>query len=158
MSLNAQLYISKARSALLYFHNASVGKNGYNLKFDELLNIMSKNNPSIMMTNLGRAIYDSELNDTQIHDVFTQVAKIGNGRIPTNSNQFFYALQDNVSGISWQDVKDIAVDSASEIGSGIVSAGETVVDTMKSLQVVIPVLIVGLVGFYIFKKSRSVLA
>lgn len=135
--------IDKAREALVYFHNASVGYSNYNLSFDEFLLRINRDKPAavtIFLTNYGRAITASELSTSEIKSVMENLARQGKGRIPSDYNVFYDALISQVQNISWVEVvKDTAVD----VAEGFQSFGENVNFTLKGLNAIFPFIVIG---------------
>ena len=147
---------TQARIALKYFHNESLKYSGYKITFDALLTKLYKTRVSQGLNALSSGINASELDEASIKRIFEGLAREGKGKIPSSANVFFDALRGEVSGVHWVDVKEIIVNSAVDVGTGVVSAGQTVIDTAKSLQVVLPILIVGAVIFIVVRKTRAV--
>lgn len=145
-----------ARIALKYFHNYSLIYSGYKISFDELLTKLYKSRVSQGLNALSTAIIASELSETEIKNLFEDLARQGRGRIPSSANAFFDALRGEVQGVHWVDVKEIIVNSAVDIGTGVVKGGQAVIDTASSLASVLPILIVGALIFIVVQKTRSV--
>jgi hypothetical protein len=151
-------YDSEARIALKYFHNESLKYSGYKISFDEMIIKIYKTNSNAIKSlgYLGQAIVVSELSESEIKKLFENLARVGQGRIPSSPNSFFDALRGEVSSVRWSDVKEIIVNSASDVGTGIVKGGQAVIDTASSLAIVLPILVVGAVIFIVIQKTRSV--
>lgn len=141
--MNQQTYIDRAREALVYFHNASVRYPNYGLSFDEFLLKINRDKPAavtIFLTNYGRAIGVSELTTSEIKTVMENLARQGQGRLPSDYNAFYDALISQVQNISWVSVvKDTAVD----VAEGFQNFGENVNFTLKGLNAIFPFIVIG---------------
>lgn len=147
--------VDQARKALLYFHNRSLKYSGYKITFDELLNRLYKNKPQVGLPLLNNAIVISELSESEIKRLFENLADQGKGRIPSNANAFFDVLRGEVSNVTWSEIREALSQSASDISQGVMSGGEGIIDTLKSLNVILPIVIVGAVIYLIIQKTRQ---
>ena len=144
----------QARIALRYFHNRSLKYPGYTISFDTLLTKLFKTRVTQSLSALSAAITYSELSESDIKRIFESLADEGQGRIPKSANAFYDALRGEVTGVSWRDVQEIVVNSASDVATGVITGGQAVIDTAKSLSVVVPIAIVAGVLFVIYSYSK----
>ncbi len=145
--MNSQQYIDRSREALKYFHNESMKYSGYNISFDELLLKINRDksaNVTNFLINYGKSIVASELSTSEIKSIMENLARQGQGRIPSDSNAFFNALISEVQNINWVKVGvEAVVDTAGDIAGGVQSFGENVIFTMKSLNAIFPFIVIG---------------
>lgn len=135
--------IDRARSALKYFHNQSAVYPGYSISFDELLLKINRDKSANVTTFLniyGKSILTSELSTSEIKDIMENLARKGQGRIPSDSNVFFQALISEVQNISWVQ---IVKETAGDIAGGVQSFGENVNFTLKGLNMIFPFVVIG---------------
>lgn len=139
--------IVRSREALKYFHNASCAYSNYKITFDELLLKINRNKPeavTIFLNLYGKAILTSELSTSEIKSIMENLARQGQGRIPSDYNVFYEALLDEVRNINWVSVGIEAVkDTAVDIASGAQSFGENVIFTLKGLNAIFPIIVIG---------------
>lgn len=158
--MNSQQYIDRSREALKYFHNQSVSYSGYNISFDELLLKINKDkaaNVTNFLTIYGKSIVASELSTSEIKTIMENLARQGQGRIPSNSNVFFDALISEVQNINWVKVGvEAVVDTAGDIAAGAQSFGENVLFTMKTLNAIFPFIIIGGIVYIAITKIKKV--
>jgi hypothetical protein len=161
--VSADSQIQKGREALTYFHNVSLTYPAYKkLQFDELLNQVSGGGKKVTIFLEGFGFAIEQINDgyffstSRVKQAMESLANEGQGRVPTNNSVFFKALSDEAQNISWSEAsKFVAVESAKEIGNGLVEVGNVTLDTLKSLGVVLPLAIVGAVLFIIYSRARK---
>lgn len=153
--------IQKGREALIYFHNEAAKFQNYNLTFDELLNQVSKGKPDIFLEGLGLAINsinsDGWFGMGKVQAAMINLAEKGQGRVPSSLVQFTQSLTGEAQNISWVETsKFVAVETGKQVLEGVQAAGDTVVDTLKSLNVVLPILAIGAIAYIVFQKTKSV--
>lgn len=154
--------ISKGREALLYFHNASVGYQNYGLTFDGLLTKVSKGKPTIFLEGFGLAIESLDeggffsFGTSKVKDAMLALARKAQGRIPTNYSDFFSALSDEAMNYSFVDAAGfVGVETAKVVGTGLVDVGDNVITTLKGLNFLFPIIILGGVAFIAYSKIRK---
>lgn len=146
----------RARKALLFFHNKSLSYSGYKITFDQLLTALYKTNASKNLPILDRAILNSELNETEIKKIFEGLAMQGQGRIPKSANTFFDALIGEAGSVSWVDVKVEAIQAVKDVSNVVVDAGQSVLTSFKALTFILPFLVVGVVVYIVYSKTKAV--
>ncbi len=154
--MSSQNYIDKSREALKYFHNESCNYSSYGISFDELLLKINRDkeaNINNFLTIFGKSIAASELSTSEIKSIMENLAKKGQGRIPSDSNVFFQALISEVQNIDWVS---IVSETASDIAGGVQSFGDNVLFTMKSLNAIFPFLIIGGVVYIAINRIKKV--
>lgn len=117
------------------FHDSMVQMYpSYSLSFEEL---KANYNPAIIEA-LGLAANSAEMSDSKTATAMWNLAQQGFGKIPSNYNGFFSALQGQAANINWMDAVSYTVkESAGDIVNGLEEVGQTVIDTSKTaLQVV----------------------
>lgn len=150
--------IDFGREAMLYFHNRSAFYPGYSISFDELLRGIagSDSKANIFLDGLGLAIRSIGLSTSKIKSSMENLADSGQGRIPSNQNVFFRALSDEAQNINWvAAAPEMALGVAKDVAKGVAAGGESVITTLKSLNVVLPLVIVGGVIFVLVQKFKK---
>lgn len=145
-----------------YFHNTSTAFPGYNLSFQQLLDQVGGRGvqTDIFLEGLGFAIESigtDWLGGDKVQEAMNRLALQGKGRIPSNRTVFFTALSDEAQNVSWVDAsKFVAVESAKEIGGGLVQVGDTLLTTIKGLGFFFPIVVIGGVLFIAVSKIKKV--
>lgn len=162
---NAENQINKGREALLYFHNDSVVYPNYGLTFDGLLNQVSKGKPSIFLESFGFAIESMDngmffhYDMGKVKDAMQTLASKAQGQVPANSTSFFSALSDEAMNYSFVDAAGfVGVETAKEVGSGVVQVGDTLLTTLKGLGYLFPIIVIGGIAFIAYSKVRKIAA
>lgn len=152
----------KASDALKIFHNKSLGFSAYNKTYDELLNIVSKNKPSIFLEGFGFAIEsvnsDGWFGSGRVKSAMETLAEKSQGKIPTQ-NSFFSSLSDEAQNISYVDQSIfVAQETGKKVLDGAVEVGNIATDTLKSVGMFLPLGILLAVGFILYSKTRKLAA
>lgn len=160
MSLTDQ--VKKANEALKIFHNKSLGFPAYHVTYDELLNIVSKKNPSIFLEGFGFAI--ESLNDEgwfssgKVKSAMENLAEKSQGKIPSQSS-FFSSLSDEAQNISFIDeAQFVATETGKKVLDGAVEVGNIATDTLKSVGMFLPLAVLVALGFILYSKTRKLAA
>jgi len=155
--------INRGREALKYFHNASVKYPAYNLSFNDLIDRVGGPEPkgSIFLEGLGFA-YETLENDSQIDPgrlklSMERLADKAQGRLPSSNQAFFGALRDEAITTNFLDAAAfVGLETAKSVGSGFVQVGEAVTDTLKSVGMIGPLVVVGALLYIVFVKVKRI--
>lgn len=153
--------IARGREVLQIYHNILVNDYSSQLTLDALIEEVSKplKNSQLFLDNVGYNVRINEATDSQISDAMSALAdeyqldtppwlafgkaiahRISN---PTSMDYFFGAPQ-ILGGIA----KDLA--------TGAQRTGNAVLDVFKSLEVIGPLLAVGVIVYLVVKKAKNV--
>lgn len=152
--------IDRARQAMVYFHNESLKYPNYTLNFEELLLAVGKQHQDIFLDGFGFAINANDMSDSKLKMAMEALAHKTKGNIPASNSTFFTALSDAKMQLTPLDyiaaTPEVLFESAKDIGKGVVEFGDTTITTLKSLNAVIPILVLGGVIFIFVSKVRKV--
>ena len=161
---DVQTQIEKGREALTYFHNQASTFSNYELSFPELLDLVGggEKKNGIFLEGFGFAIEQVgeggffSGNKTKI--AMENLATAGQGRIPAQTS-FFKALSNEAQNINWIDAApSVAIGVAADVVQGVAEGGKSVITTLKSLNVVLPLVAVAAVLFLIYSKTKKMAA
>lgn len=150
----------KARLALSYFHNASIGLPYYpkGLTLDSLEEMVGGKFPTIFLESFGFAINTIGMSTGQVQDAMEDLANVCQGKIPTQTT-FIQALSKRISNPTFGDyikaTPAIAGQTALTAVGGLKDIGDAVIDTGKSLLVVGPLVAVGAILFIVYARTRT---
>ena len=153
--------IQKGREALIIFHNESLKYPEYKLKFDEMLNQVSKKNPTIFCEGMGFAIENMDsgwfLSSSKVSDAMKKFASRAKGKLPSTMTPFFTALTNESAQVTWVDATGYAaVETAKTVGKGVMEVGDITLDTLKSVGMFLPLAILLGAGFIFYSKVRQI--
>ena len=154
--MSAVNYIDKAREAMIYFHNQSARFSNYDISFDDLLVKINRDkaaNVTPFLNNFGRSLAASELSAADIKNIMENLAKQGQGRIPSDANVFFQSLISEVQNISWVQV---VKETAGDIADGVQAFGENVNFTLKGLNAIFPFIVIGGLAYIAITRIKKV--
>lgn len=160
---NPDIQIQKGREALMAFHNESLKFSNYNLTFDALLSQVGKKHPTIFLESFGMAIEalntDGFFSWGKVNQAMAVLANKGQGRVPTNQTVFFQALSNRMQDIDWAEASGyVAVETGKAVLDGAQAVGDTILDTAKSLNTILPLLVIGSIVFIVIGKSKRLAA
>lgn len=142
MELNADH--NAGLSALLFFHNASLKYPSYDRKTTDELLAAWGGRGMIYAEGIGLAINSTGMSTQQVQAAMESLAKTAQGRIPKDQNDFFNALNGQLSNISYVDlIKTVASETASQIATGAQAVGDSVITSFSWLTKILPFLAVG---------------
>lgn len=153
-----QADISRGREAMAYFHNASCGFSGYSLTLDQLIESVagSATRAPIFLDGLGMAIREIKMDTSELRESMENLADAGRGRIPSNQSAFFKALSDQAQNINWVTAAPkVLVGVTKDVIAGVAEGGESVIASLKSLNMILPLLIVGGVVYVVVQKIKK---
>lgn len=152
--------IDRGREGLMYFHNESLKYPNYTLNFEDLLLAVGKQNQDIWLDGFGFAINANEMSTSKLKMAMEALAHKTQGNIPSNNNTFFKALSDAKMELSPLDyikaTPEVLFESAKDIGAGVKEFGDSTITTLKSLNAILPLAIVGGVLFIFIAKVKRV--
>ena len=158
---NPQDQIQKGREALLIFHNDSVIFDNYGLTFDALLNQVSSGKPTQFLEGFGFAIESLDdggwlsFGPSKVKSAMKDLASRAAGKVPSQAS-FFSALSGEAQNFSFSEAAGfVTVETAKEVGSGLVEVGNVAKDTLKSLGQFLPIIVVVAVGYIVYSKTRK---
>lgn len=159
--MSADVQIQKGREALLIFHNDSVVFDNYGLTYEALLNQVSGGKPSNFLEGFGFAIESLDdgswlsFNASKVKSAMQDLASHAQGKVPSQAS-FFSALSGEAQNYSFSDAAGfVTVETAKEVGTGLVEVGNVAKDTLKSLGQFLPIMILVAVGYIIYSKTRK---
>lgn len=149
--------IDIGRASLIAFHNQSTKFDNYNYTFNQMIEIASHGKPSVFLDGFGMAVRTTGIRESKLDDIMIDLANKSKGQIPS-MNTFFSSLSSGASNLTFSDyllesptiVKNVAVD----LGKGAVEVGNSIIDTGKSLTVILPILLVGGLIFFVYNKTK----
>lgn len=149
--------IEKGSDALMYFQNRAIQYENYGLSFDDLKRTLgTEKQIPIYLEGFGDLIDQLELSDGRVKSAMEGLADAGKGKVPTRQ-AIFDALGGKASEISWIDLTTtVAAETAKQVAQGAQAVGETVIDTAKSLNAIIPIMLVGALVFILLKRTRQI--
>lgn len=150
--------IDFAREALLVFHNRSAMYSGYDFTFDQFLDQVGGGGAktTAFLDGFGLAVRSIGLSTSELNSAMQALADQGQGRIPENKNVFFKALSDQAQDINWiSATPKIIAGVTTDVVKGVAAGGESVITTLKSLNTVLPLVIVGGVIWFIVQKFKK---
>jgi hypothetical protein len=142
---STQSDIDRGREALKYFHNQASTYPIYSLGFEQMIDTVSggaKKTP-FFLEGLGFAIEQIDISTSKLKTSMENLADQGRGKLPATSQAFFKALSDEVQNINWitaapEVVKGVAVD----LVKGVAEGGESIIGVLKTMNVIIPIMVV----------------
>ena len=143
---------------MMYFHNQALTYPGYGLTFDQLLDAAGGGGikTSIFLEGFGFAVEQVGLNAGKLQTAMEALADNGGGRLPANQSAFFKALSNEAQNISWVSATpSIVLGVATDVIKGVAAGGESVITTLKSLNVIFPIMIVGAVIYIFVQKVKK---
>jgi hypothetical protein len=151
--MTSQSDMNRGREAVMYFHNASVGRGGYDFQtVDALIQRIGGKDPNIFLDGLGFAINTVRMSSSDLDDAMTALAQKSGGRVP-NPNSFFAYISNQSTKISYLDLTtDVVSHVASETAGGLQKVGESVLFTGNLLVLALPLI----VGYIVFANVRKV--
>ncbi len=153
--MNPANSIAAGSQALTYFHNRALQYDGYDLTFGELKSSYGSDaRVAIYLEEWGAYILDNGMPERDVKSAMEALANAGQGKVP-HQTSVFNALGGKVGAINWIDLtKTVAIETAKQVATGAQAIGTTVIDTAKSLNVILPILLVGAVVFIVVQRSR----
>lgn len=143
----------------------------YNLTFSELKLWIGGNDERtlVFLNGLGRTV-NSAINSglvdiNRIKENFVAMALAGQGKIPASRDTAPYLeavtsavenrpWSDRISFVSSEVSKDLSR-VVSDIGETVQDTGASLLQTLKGLNVILPVLLIGAVVFVVFSRARK---
>lgn len=149
----SQSDLNRGREALMYFHNASVGRGSYDFQtVDALIQRIGGADPQIFLDGLGFAINTVRMSSGDLDEAMTSLAKNSGGRVP-NANSFFSYISNQSTKVSYIDLTtDVVSHVASQTGAGLQKVGESVLFTGNLLVLALPLI----VGYIVYSNVRKV--
>ncbi|WP_155723924.1 hypothetical protein [Bdellovibrio bacteriovorus] len=126
------------------------------MDFETLIRtIEAKKGARFFLEGLGMAANAIPMDDEDCEDAMIKLAKLSQGRIPENWNTFIKALSDQAQDIKWDNlVMTVGGEVAEKVADGFAEVGNVTLDTLKSVGTVLPLFVVGALGFFIFNKVK----
>lgn len=124
--------------------------------YDELKKILtSRKGGQGFIEGLGMSVRFADLSDSKINSSMKALANASGGKIPGKNSDFYNFMINESTQVSFVDAfVYTAKESAKDIGSGVQSIGETLIDTGKILKIIfIPVVLY--FGYQILKKKTA---
>lgn len=151
--------IEKARLALSFFHNRSVGMPNYNFTLDGLIEHVGGKYPTMFLEDFGFAINTIGMSVSQTEDAMESLANVSQGKVPSRTS-FIQALSTRIANPTFGDyigaTPSVALESAGDVVTGFQEVGNAVLDTGKSLLVIGPLLVVAAVVFIGYSRTRQI--
>lgn len=149
--------IDIGRASLIAFHNESTKFSNYPYTFNQMIDIASKGKSSIFLDGFGMAVRETGIRESKLDDLMIDLARRSKGQVPT-MNTFFSTLGSGASTLSFSDYllesPTIVKNVASDVVKGTVEIGNAVIDTGKSLTVILPILLIGGLIFFVYNKTK----
>jgi len=141
--------------AMRIFHNRSLKFSGYSYTFDGYLAAFGSG-AMVYAEGIGLAIRSTGLSNARVKEAMEGLADQSGGRLPK-----FQAYMNAIQGVAGQIdyialTKDVATEVAVKTGEGLASFGENVLVTLKSLNVLFPIVIVGGALWIAYSKIKKV--
>lgn len=153
--------ISRGREVLQVYHTILVENYSYAGTLDALIDSISKplKNAQLFLDNVGYNVRINEASDSQIQDAMENLAENYQLDVPPwmsfgkaiaqrisnpTATDYFFGAPEIIGGIA----KDLAV--------GAQRTGNAVLDVFKSLEVIGPLLAVGVIVYLVIKKAKNV--
>jgi hypothetical protein len=154
--MNSSTSIAAGSQALSYFHNRAVQYEGYEMTFGELKRSYGSDaRVAAYLDGWGSYILENGMSDRDVKSAMEALADAGEGRVP-HQTSVFNALGGKVGAINWIDLtKTVATETVKQVADGAQAVGHAVIDTAKSLNVILPMLVVGAVIFIVIQRSRQ---
>lgn len=150
--------IARSREALSYFHNQASQYSGYNLTFNQLLDRVGGGGAktSIFLDGFGFTIEQVGLSTSKLKTAMENLADDGHGQLPELQSSWFSALSSEAQHINWvAAIPEIAVGVAGDVAKGFAEGGESVIGVLKSMNVIIPILVIGGFVFIAVMKIKK---
>lgn len=150
----------RAREALAHFHNAALAfPVNYHLSLPELANELQRQSGGAFLDGFGLAV--QEVAEWKIRDSMVELAKAGQGRLPTSYMAFFHALSGKATQTSFSEAAaEVLSGTTRDLAAGLQEVGKTTIDTLKSSQglvVLLPfVAFAGIIGWVYFRAKRGI--
>lgn len=145
--------INKGREAMMYFHNASVGRGGYSPATLEACIAAVGLNPTVFLDGFGFAINTVRLSSGDVKSAMSALAAKANGKVPT-ANSFFAFIKNQSAQISYVALTvDVAKHVAVTTGEGLQNIGSTVLNTSKLLLLAAPLIVAYIVWMNVKKVT-----
>lgn len=152
-----EIDLQTGTKALRYFWdwNKRFNPNTFIFSFDEFLNFYG-NKKNIIASGIGGAIRETGFSDSQVETSMRSLANSSKGKIPSAWYDYFKAFNNEVGKVNWIDaVSFVAVESSKDLLDGAVQIGDTLITTGKILKYIGPLLIIGAIGYIVFKRSKQ---
>jgi len=155
----------RGRKALTYYHNAmaTLYPSTYKISFEELQNIIAqRKGGKNFVEGMGTGIILAEMSEGKVSDGMEELARQSKGKIPATNSVFTMALVNSSRQYSFIDMsKTVAVESAKDllkgaehIGKSVIDAGKGVTNTLSMLQYILPIILIGGLGFYVYNRAK----
>lgn len=104
---------------------------------------------------LGLIVREVGFSTSKIQSAMKSLAQRAQGKIPSKNGDFYMQLQDEGAKIEFVDAfKYVTVETAKDVGKGLVEVGNTLITTGKMLNFVFPALVGVVVYFWIMKQKK----
>lgn len=159
--------LDRAQEAFKFFHNQAARYPDYTLTYDELMQTLG--NPkqqTVYLQGVGDLILSLELDSSQVQKAMEGLADKGQGKVPAHPTSYFSALGNKAQEFSFVDAsvfvgKEVLIktgEGLAQVGDTVLGVGGGILDTIKSLSVVLPIVLVGLVVFIVVEKGKRIAA
>lgn len=153
--------IARGREVLQVYHNILVNDYSSQLTLDALIEEISKplKNAQLFLDNVGYNVRINEASDSQISDAMSSLAD--NYQLDTPPwMSFGQAIAQRISNPTATDyffgAPQILGGIAKDLATGAQRTGNAVLDVFKSLEVIGPLLAVGVIVYLVIKKAKNV--
>lgn len=153
--------LDKGNEAFVYFHNKSIGYPIYKYTKDEALIKIAGSQKSVssFLDGLGFTVSQIQssgfLSGNKVKNAMENLAIQSGGRLP-NRNSFFSALSGEAQNFTFLEAAPSVISgTASEIIKGTQAVGDSVLTTLKSLNVLFPIVFVAGVLYIVFEKTKK---
>lgn len=149
----------KGRLCFKFFHNfASQNFSAYPFqKMDDLIATVKTQKGALFVDEyLGSVAGQLDLSDADLKESMEDLAKKLGGGIPANWITWGNALADKVNDYSlYSAAKYTVVETAKDVVGGVAEIGDSAIFTLNVMKYLIPVLIIGGVGWIGYSRIRS---
>lgn len=158
--MSAATDIKAGRDALVYFHNEALKfPANYRLQFEELVSSLQSMAKGQFLEGFGFAISSSDFDDGQVKRAMQELARAGEGKLPTRWMSFFDALQGQIGNASFGTIaNEVLKGTARDLVEDIQQVGNTAIETLKSTGELVKLLpyvaFAGIVGYIYFRVKK----
>lgn len=144
-------YVAQGRIVISTFLGKFQSYNGYALTEAELFAKILKYDSAQFLQTLGSAYMQGlEGRFDRLSDAMDELASATKGGFPDSSG-FFQAMQGQIGGFNL--IKDITSGVGSDLYDGAIAFGETSLSILKGLNFLLPIIVFGGIGFFLYKNK-----
>ena len=151
---------STGLNALQKFYNYQRMYHGTKVtySFDDLLSFYGKKK-EIYLEGVGDMIVNGNVTNMRLEAALVQLAKDSQGKILQNPIKISNYIQNQATKIDWLDAASFVVtESVKDVAKGAQAVGDSLITSMKIVNFLLPVIVLGALFFFLDGKSGGKLS